>query len=125
MLEIYLKDLIVEGHHGVTEAEKKVAQRFCFNLTIKLNDEQATGSDDLKDTLNYAELRNIITQVTQQKSFNLLEKLAHTIASSVMKDKRIKELIISVEKLDIFDNAVPGVRLTCYNNDNRHLSSVG
>jgi dihydroneopterin aldolase len=108
---IYIRDLVVEAKHGVHQHEKDQSQRFNFNLELTFDTERAAISDDLADTINYSGIRHVIIDTTQNNSFNLVERLAQTIADQILTDKRIQKLVLSIDKLDAFKVGKPGIRL--------------
>jgi FolB domain-containing protein len=111
MSVIYIKDLVVKARHGVHQSEKDKTQRFIINLELTVDLSRAAATDDLTDTLNYSELRRVIIDITQNNSFNLLERLAGAIADQLLTDKRIQKLSLSIDKPDVFKTGRPGVRL--------------
>jgi len=108
---IYIKDLVVEGKHGVHQREKDHSQRFSINAELTIDIAKAGLSDELADTLNWSRLRTTIIDTVQNNSFNLVERLAQEIAVQILLDKRVQKLVLSVDKLDAFKTGVPGVRL--------------
>jgi FolB domain-containing protein len=111
MLVIYIKDLLVEAKHGVHQREKDTPQPFKFNLAVTLDNSRASVSDDLADTVNYTELKRIITDTAQNNSFNLIEKLAQAIADQILRDKHVQKVTVTIDKPAVFKNGVPGVSL--------------
>ncbi len=112
MSVIYLKDLVVTGTHGVHQAEKDHPQRFSISVELSFDASAAATSDDLKDTINYSTVRQIIIDVVQNTSFNLLERLAQTIGDRILvQDERPETVFVSVSKLDVFETGIPGVEL--------------
>lgn len=110
MTVIYIKDLVVKGRHGVHQREKDHPQR--FSVTAELTIDTAAGlSDDLEDTFNWSRLRTTIIDTVQNNSFNLVERLAREIAAQILLDKRVRKLVLSVDKPDAFKTGVPGIRL--------------
>ena len=59
-LEIVLEEMRFYAHHGVLEQERLVGNSFIVNLTIGLNTCSSLYSDDLKDTINYAEVYKVV-----------------------------------------------------------------
>lgn len=112
MSQLFLKDLIIEAKHGVHEYEKINPQRFSITVKLEVDTPKAFISDDIEDTVSYSDLRNTIIEITKNNSFELLERLAQVICDDILVDKRIKELTISIEKLDIYSDTVPGIRVT-------------
>ena len=111
MTVIYIKDLVVEGKHGVHQREKANPQRFSINAELTIDIAKAGLSDELADTLNWSRLRTTIIDTVQNNSFNLVERLAQEIAVQILLDKRVRKLVLSVDKPDAFKTGVPGVRL--------------
>jgi dihydroneopterin aldolase len=110
MFVVYIKDLVVEAKHGVHQREKEQAQRFNFNVEVTI-DGQADASDDMADTLNYTELKSIITDTALNHSFNLIERLARVVADQILTDTRVQKVTIAIDKPEVFKSGVPGVRL--------------
>lgn len=108
---LYIKDLIVEGKHGVHPHEKTTAQRFRVSVELTIDTAKAARSDGLADTINWSELRDMITDTVQNRSFGLIERLAQELADQILADRRIEKLVLSVDKLDAFPSGIPGIRI--------------
>ncbi len=112
MSVIYIRDLVITAKHGVHQVEKQRPQRFYIQLELAVDTAKAATSDDLADTLNYSGVRATVIDTVQNNSFNLIEHLGHEIAHRLLaSDRRIENVQLSIEKLDVFDSGVPGVRL--------------
>ena len=81
-LEIVLEEMRIYAHHGVLEQERLVGNNFTVNLKIGLNTYSSLYSDDLKDTINYAEVYQIV-QSEMNTSSALLEHVVGRIACKV------------------------------------------
>jgi len=79
MDKIIIEDLQVYAHHGVAREEKATGQMFFVSLWIDVNLERAATSDDVNDTLNYADLCADVQKVMQSKKYNLIESAAMSI----------------------------------------------
>lgn len=79
---ISLNKLRFHAFHGVMEQERRVGNDFEVSLTVEYPFEKAMESDDLCDTLNYAELYDVIAAEMRQPS-DLLEHVAGRIISAV------------------------------------------
>lgn len=84
MDKMVLRRMEYYGYHGVFAEERKLGQRFYIDLELELDLQEAGISDDLTKTVNYAEIHELVKQIVEQKSFNLIEALAEHIASSVL-----------------------------------------
>lgn len=91
---IELKGLKAYGHHGVFDFEKREGQDFIVDMTCWLDLKPAAESDDLNDTVSYADLAEIAHGVITGEPFDLIEKVSGVIADQVM---NTYEQIIAVE----------------------------
>ena len=80
------------GYHGVFAEETKLGQRFNVDLSIGLDLLRAGQTDDLRESVNYAELYEVTKQVVEGAPLQLVEALANRIAEQVLAlDARILE----------------------------------
>ena len=85
MSAIDIKGLKVSACHGVLPQEKTNPQPFVFDICIDCDTSSAAKSDDVNDTVNYAEVCEIITRFCKENSFNLIERLAYGAAFTIVK----------------------------------------
>ncbi len=81
---IEIKGLSFYACHGVLEEEKRNPQPFVFDIRLFFDDEKAKSSDDVADTVNYADVCETVKAVCCENSFNLIEKLADAVCLAVM-----------------------------------------
>ena len=81
---VILKDVRFHAFHGVMPQETKVGADFIVNLRIGYPLEQAMESDEVGDTLNYAEVYDLVKQEMKQPS-KLLENVAGRIVQTISK----------------------------------------
>ncbi|MBI4491912.1 MAG: dihydroneopterin aldolase [Chloroflexi bacterium] len=84
MDHILLSDLAFYGYHGAREEEKRLGQRFLVDLELSLDLQPAGRSDDLAQTVDYAEVYRLVRQVAEGPSRDLLEAVAEAIAAEVL-----------------------------------------
>lgn len=97
---IHLKDIRLKGYHGVLPQEKVVGNDYIINLSITIDLSKAIESDNLNDTISYAEVFDIVKKTIQVKC-DLIEKVAGNIAKELFKAfENINELKISITKLN-------------------------
>lgn len=82
--KIQIKGLRVYGHHGVLEHERTEGQYFIVDATIKIDSERASATDDIANTVSYAELAHLISENVRNNPVNLLETLAQRLANDVL-----------------------------------------
>jgi dihydroneopterin aldolase len=79
-VEIDIRGLSIYTHHGVSEAEQEVGQRLEFDLTFDVPDCDAVLTDRLEDTIDYAEVCDIVALAATERSYKTLERLCRVIA---------------------------------------------
>lgn len=72
------------GYHGVFAEENKLGQRYYADVELSLDLSQAGRSDDLGQTINYAEVYERVKTIVQGQPFKLIEALAEAIASDLL-----------------------------------------
>lgn len=99
MDKIILKGLIFYAYHGVLDEEKRLGQKFIIDIELKCDLTKAGLSDDVNDTINYAEVYNLVKEIVEVNKFNLIEKLADVCAQEILaKFTDAEEVIIKVKK---------------------------
>ena len=53
---IFLQNLRVYAYHGVSPQEQLVGNEYTIDLRLQVDFQQATITDDVTDTVNYAEV---------------------------------------------------------------------
>ena len=86
------------GYHGVLESEKKTGQPFFVDITMFTNFQKSAGSDNINDTVNYAEVAETIRDVITGDSLDLIETLAEKIASVVLETFPLEAVELTVHK---------------------------
>jgi dihydroneopterin aldolase len=78
-VEVELRGLSVYTHHGVTEAEREVGQRLEIDVSFDVPDCDALLTDRLEDTVDYAEVTDIVVLAATERSYKTLERLCQVI----------------------------------------------
>ncbi|HZG87583.1 dihydroneopterin aldolase [Paenibacillus sp.] len=87
------------GNHGVFAEENKLGQRFYVSLEMKLDLRAAGKTDDLEETVNYAEVYGLVKRVVEGETFKLIEALAETLATRLLDAyAKIHEVTVRVVK---------------------------
>ncbi len=79
---VFLKDARFYAFHGVMPQERKVGADFVVNLRIGYPIGKAMETDEVSDTLNYAEVYALVAQEMKQPS-KLLEHVAGRIVQVI------------------------------------------
>ena len=96
---IRLKNMNFYGYHGVYDFEKEQGTNFEIDLELFTALSKSSKSDNIKDTINYEEVYELVKKEFGSKSYFLLEKLADSISRSIFKAYKIDKLIIRVRKI--------------------------
>ena len=82
---IELQDVRFHAFHGVMPQEGRVGADFLVSVRVGIAFEKAMQSDDVEDTLNYAELYQLVQREMAVPS-RLLEHVAGRIVKAIGKD---------------------------------------
>ena len=85
-------------HHGVTKAEQDIGQRLVVDLRIEVGEADATVTDMVEDTVDYAEVCSTVALVAQSRSFNTLERLCAAIADRLIADFEAERVMVRCAK---------------------------
>jgi dihydroneopterin aldolase len=95
---IEISGLSLYTHHGVTEAEREVGQRLVLDLRLDIGETDATVTDSLEDTVDYAEVCQLVALIAQQRSHRTLERLCSTIADRLLADYDLEGVWVKAAK---------------------------
>ena len=83
-VEVELRGLSIYTHHGVSEAEREVGQRLEFDVSFDVPDCDAVLTDRLDDTVDYAEVCDIVALAATERSYKTLERLCQVVGERLM-----------------------------------------
>jgi dihydroneopterin aldolase len=96
---ISLKGIWGFGYHGVFDHEAKNGQDFFVDLELHLDLSRASISDDLKDTIDYGALSDVVVEEITGERVQLIEKLAGRIADRIKAGHpEISQIAVTVHK---------------------------
>lgn len=98
---IVLQNIRVEGRHGVLEDERASAQPFEVDVELVLDLRPAGSSDDLTRTIDYRDVDATVRRIIRDRSYQLLETIAETIASEILASDDVDEVVIRVRKPEV------------------------
>lgn len=98
--KITLQAMKFYAYHGVLEQERRVGNTFVVDLTLTAPLEKAVQSDQLEDTINYAEVYEL-TKHEMNIPSQLLEHVAGRICRALRHHfPQIEQIEIRVSKLN-------------------------
>jgi dihydroneopterin aldolase len=77
---VEISGLSLYTHHGVTDAEQEVGQRMTFDISFDVEDCDATVTDRLEDTIDYAAVCQAVALVATERSYRTLERVCTAVA---------------------------------------------
>lgn len=96
---ISIERIGVFAYHGVYEEEGRLGQRFYISIEAGLDLSPAGRSDDLTQSVSYADIAARVQEISVGHRFRIIEALAEAIAQDLLHAfPRIEEIKVGVEK---------------------------
>ena len=95
---IEISGLSLYTHVGATEAEREVGQRLLLDIRIEAGSPDATETDRVEDTVDYAEVCQLVALVAQQRTYHTLERLCTAIADRIIADFEAEAVWVKAAK---------------------------
>ncbi len=96
---IRLTGMSFYGYHGVEPEERRLGQRFIVDLGLELDLRPAGQSDELDETVNYADVWRAARAVVEGPSVRLIERLGELLAARLLADfPPVRAVHVRVEK---------------------------
>jgi len=83
-VEVDLRGVSIYTHHGVSDAEQEVGQRLEFDLSFDVPDCDAVLTDRIEDTVDYADVCDIVALAATERSYRTLERLAQVVGERLV-----------------------------------------
>lgn len=95
---VRIKNLRLRVIVGVHEWEQRHPRDVTANIELEIDAAQATRSDELGDTVDYAALKQRVVEAVESRRFNLLEALASKLLEAVLADEKVRSASVEVDK---------------------------
>ncbi|MBM4029853.1 MAG: dihydroneopterin aldolase [Planctomycetes bacterium] len=95
---VFIRDLALRCTVGVDELERRERQGILVQITLYTDLRKAGRTDALEDTIDYRALKKRILHLAEQTRFYLIEALAQSIADECLRDERVAQVEVAVEK---------------------------
>ena len=83
--QIKITHLEVFANHGVFPEENKLGQKFLISAVLYTDTRKAGKTDDLTASIHYGEVSAFITKYMKEHTYQLLERVAETLAEEMLK----------------------------------------
>lgn len=95
---VYVRDLKLDARIGIYEWEKRILQKIRIDLDMGWDNHPPAASDDIKDSLNYKTAAKLVTKLVENTHYELVERLAETIADTLMQELHVPWVQVTVGK---------------------------
>jgi len=90
---IMLEGMVFHGRHGALPAERELGQPFIVDVELRLDLRPAGLSDNLAQTVDYAEVHRLTRDIVEGEPFNLTETVAERIATAILEEYLLVEVV--------------------------------
>lgn len=104
MDKILIRQLQVDAIIGIHDWEKQHKQPILIDMDLSFDCQQAAVSDDINDALDYFEVCQQITAFVGASHFELIEKLAQSVADLVLNNFPCQKIKLTLFKPDAIAN---------------------
>ena len=95
---IEISGLSLYTHCGVTAAEREVGQRLLLDIRLDVGECDATLTDRIEDTVDYAAVCETTNLVAQQRSYKTLERLCTAVADRLLEQYEANAVWVKAAK---------------------------
>ena len=95
---VEITGLSLYTHHGVDQSERDVGQRLVFDLSFDVGECDATVTDRVEDTVDYADVCQQVALAAQERSYKTLERLCSAIADRMIDRYDAEQVIVRASK---------------------------
>ena len=99
MDRIILEGMQFYGYHGRNDEERVLGQPFEVDLEAELDLTAAGVSDDIADSVSYTDLYRVAKRHVEGPGRNLVEAVAHAIASEILDTYLVESVRVRVIKV--------------------------
>jgi dihydroneopterin aldolase len=96
VITVEVRGLRVFGRHGVGEEERARGQDFVFDVELAVGDRGS--SDRLDDAVDYVDVARVVREVSDDRSYALLEALAGAVADELERRFWPERVLVHVTK---------------------------
>jgi dihydroneopterin aldolase len=97
-VSVEIVGLSVYTHHGVSEAEREIGQRLVFDIDFEVPRCDATVTDRVEDTVDYADVCQQVYLAAQERSYRTLERLCTAVADRLIDRYGVESVTVRAAK---------------------------
>ncbi len=96
---IRIKDMSFYGYHGVTAAEKETGRKYEVDCELEVDLAEPGQTDQLSDTIDYAEVYKLIKKEVENTAYSLLERLTSSLTGKILDSFPVYRVTLKVRKM--------------------------
>ena len=100
-MTIELHAILLHGHHGVLEEERRDGQRFLVDVELDLEHEQAARTDAIDEAVDYRRVVARVREISDARAYHLLEAFSAAIADALLEEFPVSAVRVRVRKPDV------------------------
>ncbi len=93
LTSINITGLETYGYHGLFEEERRLGQKFTFDISATLREVRTHRGDDLECSVRYDAVVDEAVQISASTKFQTLEALSETIAMGLLRRFSLMESV--------------------------------
>ena len=98
MVTLFVTGLEFYAYHGVPSEERAIGHRYIVDLEMDVKS-SAELTDDVADTVDYADAARIVLKASGSQQFKTVERLAHVMGEALLAEfSRIQRVSIRLAK---------------------------
>jgi len=102
---VFVRDFIIAARIGAYDYERGAAQRVRFNVEAAVR-RSGGCADDMRAIFSYDVILDAIRLVVERGHAEFVETLAEGVADIVLRHRRVRQVRVRAEKLDVIEGAV-------------------
>jgi dihydroneopterin aldolase len=83
-VSVEVRRLSIYTHHGMSDAERETGQRLEFDVSFDVPDCDAVLTDRIEDTIDYAEVCDVVALAATERNYKTLERLCRVVGERLI-----------------------------------------
>src|SRR5947208_691050 len=101
MAKISMVDLELHYRIGISKAERAWPQRLLVTIDMEFDVTRASQSDDIRDTINYFDVAQMLFKWGKKREWNLIERLVDEMGDLILKKFKPESVTIELKKFPL------------------------
>ncbi len=99
MDKIDINNISLYDYHGVLPEEREQGQEFLITISLEVNLQGISKTDDIEDTVDYSKICSMVKEISAREPCRLIETLAEKISHEILYFfPQVKRITVTVIK---------------------------